>query len=713
MADTSRTERVLGPLRVGLRSDLHVTRQETRGGVRYVVHDPVSFQNHAFQPADYRILTMIVRHRSLAETFRRLADERVLEDSDADRQGFYKFVLWLHGVGILHLPITGGSVAFDAMQQKAAARRGPWYRLLMSHRIPVWNPDRFLARTVRFTGWLFGAPGVCLWLALIGLCMWKCGDRLDELFLATSGLLALGNLPSLWIALVGLKVLHEFGHAYASKRFGAPVPEMGVQMIMLTPCAYVDAGASWKLPSARHRVAVGLAGMYVESFVAAAAALVWAGTTEGFWHDFAFNVVALASIVTVLFNVNPLMKYDGYFLFSDLIGVFNLQQRAAAYLNGWAGRVLLGKPRQRDRYATSERWLYGLYGPAAFCYRVLLAFGLTAMMATHWPAAGLFLGAVFAWALLLRPTLGLLLYLWSDPKTLPYRTRSRLLALSLVTLVPLLGGLMPMSFSIVAPGILDPRSRESVRAPVGGFVRSVEVENGAEVEAGDALCRLANPEIEMRRLRLLGELTAETEGLDAIELEDPTEAAIHRARISYLHASVQEHDRRLASMQLTATTGGTVADPTMAELEGRFLQQGEELFQIHSGHRYLRIVLTEQDLSRARLEIGSPAEVRWTCDPTRPVAAVVREIRSAASRFELPPPLTMLGGGEVYVRSTTGALVAADQPYLHVLLEVASVPLEARGTGLTAKVRLPARVQLLGDWVHRRLLAFLNAWRMS
>lgn len=713
MVETSRTERVLGPLRVGLRSDLHVTRQETRGGVRYVVHDPVSFQNHAFRPADYRILTTIVRHRSLAETFRRLVDDEVLEDSADDRQGFYKFVLWLHGVGILHLPITGGSVAFERMQQKQAARRGPWYGLLMSHRIPIWNPDRFLSRTVKFTGWLFGPPGVALWLALMALCAWKCADRVGELFAATSGLFALGNLPSLWIALVGLKVLHEFGHAYASKRFGAAVPEMGVQMIMLTPCAYVDAGASWKLPSARHRVAVGLAGMYVESFVAGVAALVWAGTAEGFWHDFAFNVVALASIVTVLFNVNPLMKYDGYFLFSDLLGVFNLQQRAAAFLNGWAARVLLGKPRPRDRYARSERLLYGLYGPLAFCYRALLAFGLTAMMAMHWPAAGLFLGAVFAWALLVRPVLGLLVYLWSDPSTQPHRGRSRLLALSLVTLVPLLGGLLPISWSIVAPGILDPQSRESVRAPVGAFVASVDVANGAEVEAGATLCRLRNPEIEMRRLRLLGELTAEIEGLDAIELEDPTEAAIHRARISYLRASVEEHDRRLASMQLTAASAGTVADPTMTELEGRFLQQGEELFQIQSGHRYLRIVLTEQDLSRTRLEIGSPAEVRWTCDPGRPVAAVVREIRAAASRFELPTALTMLGGGDVYVRPTTGALVAADQPYLHVLLEVESVPLAARGTGLTAKVQLPARVQMLGAWLQHRVLAFLNAWRMS
>ncbi len=713
MAETTRTERVLSPLRVNLRSDLFVTRQQTRGGPRYVVHDPVSFRNHAFEPDDYRILTAIVRQRTLGETLRHLVERGLLDDSEDDRQGFYKFVLWLHGIGLLHLPITGGNVAFERMREREAARRGPWYRLLISHRIPVWNPDAFLQRTRRCVSWLFRAPGLVVWLALMGLVGWKCVGRFDELFAESTGLLALHNLPLLWLTLVGLKVLHEFGHAYAAKSFGASVPEMGVQMIMMTPCAYVDAGASWRLPRARQRVVVGVAGMYFESFVAAGAALVWAGTTEGLVHDFALNVVALASLVTVLFNVNPLMKYDGYYLFSDLVGVFNLQQRAQAFLAGVANRIALGKPRPALKYSRSERWLYALYGPASFAYRLLLAFVLTGLMVMQWPAAGMVLGAVFAWALIARPALGLLLSLWRDPATVPYRTRGRRVALALVSVVPLLGALTPISWSIVAPGVLDPRTRQSVRAPVGGFVTAVPVARGDVVAAGDTLCRLSNPELEMRRLRLAGELLAEREGFDAIELVVPTQASIHRARISYLGASVAELDERLASLRLTATADGTVAAADPASLTGRFLQQGEELFQVHSDHRFLRVVLTEEDLSRTRLEIGSTAEVRWTCAPTRSVRGVVREIRASASRFELPPPLTMLGGGDVYVRQVSDSLLAADQPYLHVLLEVDSVPLEARGSGLTARVLLPARVQLLGSWVQQRVLSFWNAWRMS
>ncbi len=681
--------------------------------MRYVVHDPVSFQNHAFESSDYRVLTAIVRHRTLSETFNNLVDDELLEDSETDREGFYKFILWLHNIGLVHLPITGGSVAFDRMQEKRAQKRGPWYRILMSHRIPLGDPDGFLDRTARYTGWLFAWPGLILWLSLLGLVFWKCIGRFDEMFAETGSLLSLANLPVLWIALVGLKILHEFGHAYAAKKYGASIPEMGIQMIMMTPCAYVDAGASWKLSGARQRAVVAMGGMYVESFVAAIAALVWAGTTEGFAHDLSFNIIALASVVTVLFNINPLMKYDGYFLFSDLVGVFNLQQRAQAYFTGWTNRIALGKPRAPDRYTTSERVLYASYGPAAFTYRIMLAFMLTGLMTTQWPSAGMFLGAVFAWALIIKPLIGLTTHLWYGKATAEYRTRARLVALAGLTLVPLLGSLMPISWSIVAPGVLDPQERQSVRAPSGGFIHTIEVDNGDRVAEGDTLCVLQNPELEMRRLRLVGELDAEREGLDAIELEDPTQAAIHQARISYLTASVKELESRLVAMSLSANSDGTIASPHHDRLAGRFVQQGEELFQVHSGHRFLRMVLTEEEVSRARLEVDSAAEVRWTCDPTTRVHAVVRHIQASASRFDIPPALTMLGGGDLYVTKTTDSLTAADRPYLHVLLEVDSIPLNARGSGLTARVHLGARVQLLGGWVQHRLLSFWNAWRMS
>lgn len=714
MVELTKHERALGPLQVGLRRDLHVTRQETRTGPRYLVHDPITFQNHAFSATDYQILTAIVPGRTLSEVFDLLVDRGVIDRND--EQHFYEFVLWLHGIGLLHLPIAQADRLFERYQRKRAARYDAWYRVFLHCKIPLGNPDYFLQRTLGYVRWLFSTPGIVLWAALMAFVVWKCAGRFDDLFRQSASLLAIGNLPILWVALVALKAIHEFGHAYACRRFGGAVPEMGVVFIFLTPCAYVDASASWKFGSRWPRFAVALAGMYVESLIAGVFALVWAGTAPGLIHDVALNIVVLASVVTLFLNLNPLMKFDGYYLFSDLTGVFNLQERANHFLRSWLGHLALGLPRPAsDGQTAGERLLYGLYGPSSTVYRVFLAFAITGLVMLQWPGAGLFLGAVFGWALMVQPVMRLFRYLWGSEEIEAVRTRARLVAIGVAAATFLILGTLPVSFSVIAPGVLDPRLRHSVRVPASGFVTEVLAENGAEVEPGDPLFVLRNPQLEMRRLRLLGELEAEETSLDAVELDDETQATAHRARLAYLRAGVEEIERRLDSLTMTAKVNGTIVSADHPDWDGRFLRQGEELFQIQADHRYLRVVLTDRDVSRARLEVGSNVEVRWTCDPQQPVRGTVRDIRRSASRTSIPAPLTMLAGGDVYTQPAGNDTTSmrADQPYLHVFLETDSVPLRAKGAGLTARVLMPARVEVLGSWLRRRILSFVNTWRMT
>ena len=146
---------------------------------------------------------------------------------------------------------------------------------------------------------------------------------------------------------------------------------------------------------------------------------------------------------------------------------------------------------------------------------------------------------------------------------------------------------------------------------------------------------------------------------------------------------------------------------------GRYVLEGEELGQVHSDLRFVRVVLTDEEVSRTRLEIGSEAQVQWNCDPSSRVKAVVSEIRRSASRSEVPVELTMLAGGEIYARPLGDDTAEADKPYLHVFFRTESVPIPGGVTGLTARVRIPARLQTLGDWVRYQLFHFYNAWKMS
>lgn len=695
---------------VGLRRDLVVTRQIVRSGPRYVVHDPVAFRNHILTPLEYRILCALAQDRTLDQTWRRLVAEAALSDEDAEE--FYAFVVTLHGMGLLQVPgMPVDAVWRRHLERKAQRRRGGPLRLLLSYRVSLGDPDRRLQQFLPWVKWLFAAPGLLLWSALLFLAAWQCGGRVGELYAGAANLLSLHNLPILWCSLVVLKVLHELGHAFAIKRFGGAVPDFGIVFIMLTPCAYVDANASWTFASRWPRIAVGLAGMYVETLIAAAAALVWAGTSPGFVHDAAQNVVVLASITTLLVNLNPLVKFDGYFVFSDLVGVVNLQERASRTLRAAAEHLLLGLPWVATGLSRGERLLTWTYAPASLAYRISLAIGITAVMATHWPAMGLALGLAFAWLLIISPLCRLFHYLWQGERTAPVRLRARCVASGAVMVAVFGAALVPVSFHVVAQGVLDPGVRQVVRAPSSAFVAAMPLVEGELVPARHVLCRLEDPQLEERLLSIAAELTAARIQVDAAEITDPVFAAAATARVEFLEKRSAELAARTAALEIKAAEAGTAVN-TRAVPVGSYVHQGQELLQVHSKHAFVRVVMTDQDVTRTRLQVGTEAEVRWACEPLRTVPSRVREIRRAASRHSVPAELTIAAGGQIYARSV-GDDTEADQPYLHVFLEVDYVPLQDAGGGLTAAVRFAAREQKLLDWVRHGLLTFFHHWKMS
>ena len=401
MASLEQLEAGLGPIKIGLRKDLVVSRQQLRGTIQYILHDPITFSNHMFSLEDYQILMALVPGRSLSETFAHLVHTESLEEDD--RLAYYNFILRLHGTSLLQLPITNARMLFERHREKQAAKKQGLLRMLLYYKIPLIDPDAFLDRTQWIFGRLFSKAGLVFWMGLMALTLWKCWGQFGAMVGETGTLLELANVPVLYVALVILKVIHEFGHAYACKKFGGEVPEMGMVFIVGAPCAYVDASASWKFGSRWQRIIVGFGGMFVESIVAAVFALVWVSTQPGFLHDIAVNVLVLASLVTVLFNINPLMRFDGYYIFGDLVGLPNLASRSTRFIRTRLKWLLLGLEVQGQELDHSERALYWIYGILASLYRIFLAFSIYMMLITRWPMGGAILGVVFGYALLLKP----------------------------------------------------------------------------------------------------------------------------------------------------------------------------------------------------------------------------------------------------------------------------------------------------------------------
>lgn len=707
MADADRYEQVLGPLRIGLRRDLHFSRQAVGERVLYVAHDPITFQNHSFGPTDYRILTALSPRRSFRATFEALVGSGELRE--ADRARFYEFLLQLHALNLLHLPLANPATLWERHTGKRRARRFQWMRALLYHRMPLWDPDRWLERALPYVRWLFTRPGVALWLTLIAVSVWACLGRFGELFAQSAGLIALSNLPILLIALVGLKAVHELGHALMCKSYGGEVPEIGIAWILGIPCAYVDASASWKFTSPGQRVAVAMAGMYVESFAAASAAIVWASTAPGFVHDVAWNVMLLAGAVTLLFNLNPLMRFDGYYALTDVLAMPNLAERAQRHVKNLLKRALLGlQPPPLDLGSVARRVFHAGYGVAAVAYKILLAFSIYALVLARWPGGGVVLAVLFGWLLLAQPFLRMLRWLLHDQETALVRMRARGVAVGAGAAAFVLYAFVPISWSVVVPGLLEPAERITLRAPADAFVAQHVAATGSELGSGDVVLQLHNEELALAVAQAEQHAAALVQQGTQAQVLDPARARVLQQAAQVAHARARQLRAELDALCVRAAAAAQVA--TELPPPGTFVARGRELGELHRGMQ-VRVVLTSEQYARSGLRTGTAAEVRWSVEPSIACWGLVREILPVATRDELPVALTVLGGGEIY-GTAHGDRLQADQPYVQVLVDVDGLPFGATA-GLSARLRFAAETETLGSWVQRRLLSFWHGWRMS
>jgi len=383
----------LGDARVDIRADLDFSRHLLRGEPVYFARDPLTCQSHSLSVQDYEILIAIRRERKLSEIFQNLlADGSLTED---DEQRFYQFIVSLHQLNFLHLSVQDAKSLYRRNRLKLASRRRQFLMAPIFLRVGLLNPDTFLDRTVHWVRPLFTRWCFLLWCVLVLSGVAVAAAHWQRLIEPLNGLLAARNLAVMWISLVALKCCHELGHAYACKAFGGSVPEMGAYFIVCTPCAYVDTTSAWGFPHKRQRLAVCFAGMYVELAIAACAIFVWAATEPSLLNSAAYNVAVLAGVVTVAFNINPLMRFDGYYLLSDLLEVPNLRERSRSCVTGILKR-LLGVRQDPGRDGGRVRLALLAYGLAQPLYRMSVILAISAMVASKVFLLGLFMaGAPF------------------------------------------------------------------------------------------------------------------------------------------------------------------------------------------------------------------------------------------------------------------------------------------------------------------------------
>jgi putative peptide zinc metalloprotease protein len=473
-------------------------RHEYRGERWYVLEDRISRRTHRFNPAAYLIVGLMDGRRAMQEIWD-AAVERLGDDAPTQEE-VVQILGQLHFADVMQCDVPSDVEELLRRSQRVT-RRSALARWLspLAIKFPLFDPDRFLVRMLPWYRKLFGPTGALLWLLVVGwgaVAAFQHWDKLSKDL--TSQVLAPENLLLIALVFPLVKAAHEFGHACAVRTWGGEVHEMGVMLLVLMPVPYVDASAANAFPQRWRRMVVGAAGMVVEVFIASIALFFWLEMQPGTLRAALYNVMLIAGVSTLLFNANPLLRFDGYYILSDWLDMPNLRQRAQQYVATSFQRHVLGVPLPPVEATVRERLWLGFFAIASFIYRWVITFGIAIFVAAQYFVFGVLLAIWSAIAAVVMPLVGLIMYVGWSPRLRRRRLRAIMATLLIAGLLGVLTFVVPMPSWTAAQGVVSVPEQTQVRGRVDGFVTRILAQPGAVVRRGDALVETDDPALRSR-----------------------------------------------------------------------------------------------------------------------------------------------------------------------------------------------------------------------
>lgn len=495
---------------------------------------------------------------------------------------------------------------------------------------------------------LFSWPMAALWLVVVTAALILTLSHWTELsnhILDTT--LAPRNWILLWLCFPVIKALHELGHAFAVKVWGGEVHNMGVALLVLTPVPFVDASAASAFPSKRRRILVSAAGIMVELFIASLAAFLWLLVEPGLVRDLAAVVMFIAGLSTLLFNANPLLKFDGYYMLVDAIEMPNLASRANRFYGYLVQRYVFGLTEAHTPASEpGERTWFAFYGCASFFYRLLIAYSIILFVAGKYFFIGVILAAWVGVMMLLLPLFKLMLFLLVSPVIA--RQRARAIAATLVG-VTALGGFfcfLPMPFWTRVDGVIWMPEQAQVRAGVAGKITRLLATPGQQVEADTELFTSEDPFLSHRVKILTTQVKELSSRHHAALAEDRVQAKIIAEELQGKKAELGQANEQFDKQILTAPAAGTFIVPQYQDLAGMYVEQGQLLgYVAQFEDTNVRVVISQADISLVR-EKTRDVQIKFSSQPGGSVTArIQREI--PAANAQLPSKVLGSAGGGV------------------------------------------------------------------
>ncbi|MBE5203512.1 HlyD family efflux transporter periplasmic adaptor subunit [Pectobacterium sp. FL60-S17] len=571
--------------------------------------------------------------------------------------------------------VSGDEALAQFSRQVEQSRVSIWRKLLKNYlffRIPLWHPDRFLGATLPWVEPFFSRTFLKLTLLVAVLGLFLAGRQWETFKHTFLHFFTLEGAALAGLTLFFTKILHEFGHAYTCKRFGARVATMGVAFLVMMPVLYTDTSGSWKLTRHRERMAIGAAGMMTELVLAAWATLAWSFLPDGMLRSAAFMLATTTWIMTLAINLSPLMRFDGYFLLSDGLQMPNLQNRGFA-IGRWQMREWLfglgdAPPEHFPRWL--QRTLVG-YAFAVWIYRFFLFTGI-AILVYHmtFKLLGMLLFAIEIGYFVVMPVVNEVRE-WSKRRK-DYRMNRNMTTTLVVSAVVLLLLMIPWQRGVYAPALLRAEQQSSLYMPVPAMVQRIDVKVGQPVQAGQTLFTLSSDALAHEQKQLERQI-ATLNWQSTFQVFNKEAAGDHQ-RVKQEHEAalqkLQVLQRQSEQLTVRAPIDGVVADMTTPLETGEWLGQGEWLAVVTKPTGGLvEAFVSEKDWQRLRTGAKGTFYLQDVSRSSLPL--IIVEIASTATRdLNAAPELASIYGGDIATLSDAQRKLHPEQAVYRVLLSL-------------------------------------------
>jgi putative peptide zinc metalloprotease protein len=586
-------------VRIRIRPDLDIAPQKYEGRTYYVVKDPVSLRYYRFEEQEHFIIQNMNGTTTLDETQKEF--EKRFRPKRLTLEDLEHFAQQLLTAGLAHNESPkAGTQLFERRKKR---RRSEWAQTLTNIlyiKIPVYDPDKLLNRMLPWLRWIFTtwffALSIATMLAAILLvathfeAFW---EKLPE----SRTFFQFKTVAFLWVALGAVKIIHEFGHGLSCKAFGGEVHEMGLLFLCLSPCLYCNVSDAWTLPNKWKRIIISFAGIYVELIIAALATFVWWNSKSGeFWNELSLSLMVVCSVSTVLFNANPLMRFDGYYVMADWLEIPNLRDRSNRFLKQLVQEHCLGVEVQPEPYMTlSRRTLFVIYAITSFIYRWVITFSILIFLDKFLQPYRLGVVSRLLAIAAAGSMIGWPLYRMG--KAIHKRGRLPDMKSNRVTASVAVVGLVVLAFFVIPLPVARVRQTALVQVPAdycdtvrlpsisvpGIILQKLYVRDGQTVEKGDVLAEFGSLEVDSQLDEAISQVEIHRSQIQALtrQLEQTTDSQ-ERSKIEVsrttaqgeldgYQAQVDQWRRQKASMVLRAPrTGVVMSSPKIDEVGKRW-----------------------------------------------------------------------------------------------------------------------------------------------